>query len=88
MSIKTRQTQLFISEFSNLKEKEIDQYRSKIILLEKLMTNYPGQKTLSIKYQNCLLRLDQLLNIIRELEELKNYIYLKNKIKTSLSRQF
>jgi len=78
MSIKTIQTRLFISEFSNLKEKEIEQCRSKIILLEKLITDYPSQKTLAIKYQNCLLRFDQLINISRELDLLKNHIHSNN----------
>ncbi len=79
MSIKTIQTRLFITEFSNLKEKEIEQCRSKIILLEKLMTDYPSHKTLVFKYQNSLLRFDQLLNINRELELLKNQIYSSNR---------
>ena len=78
MSLKKRHTQLFISEFSNLKEKEIEQCKSKIVLLEKLMTDYPSQKTLAIKYQNCLLRFDQLLNINRELDLLKNHMYSNN----------
>lgn len=78
MSIKTIQTRLFISGFSNLKEKEIEQCRLKIILLEKLMINYPSQKILTIKYQNYLLRIEQLLNINRELKTLKNYIYSNN----------
>jgi len=78
MSIRTIQTRLFISEFSILKEKEIEQCRSKIVLLEKLMTDYPSQKTLAIKYQNCLLRFDQLINISRELDLLKNHIYSSN----------
>lgn len=78
MSIKKRQTQLFILEISNLKEKEIEQCRSKIILLEKLIIHYPSHKTLAIKYQNYLLRIEQLLNINRELKTLKNYIYSNN----------
>ena len=74
--------------FSNLKEKEIEQCRSKIILLEKLMMSYPRQKIIAIKYKNCLLRFDHLLNINKELEVLKNYIYLKHRSKISLPSQF
>jgi len=78
MSIKKRHTQLFISKFSNLKEKEIEQCKSKIVLLEKLMTDYPSQKTLAIKYQNYLLRFYQLQNISKELNLLKNHIHSNN----------
>lgn len=78
MSIKTIQTRLFISEFSNLKEKEIEQCRLKIVVLEKLMTDYPSKKTLTIKYQNCLLRFDHLQNTSQELDLLKNHIYSNN----------
>lgn len=42
------------------------------------MINYPSQKILAIKYQNSLLRFEQLLNINRKLKTLKNYIYSNN----------
>ena len=70
MSIKTIQTQIFISEFSKLKAKEIEDCKSKIKQLENLMDKNPSQKALSIKYQNYLLRFNLLKDINRELNDI------------------
>lgn len=76
MSIKKRHTKLLINKISNLKENEIEYCRSKIILLEKLMIDYPSRKIHTVKYQNYLRRLKLLLNLRKELQQIKACIYL------------
>lgn len=70
MNIKVKYTRVYISKISILKEKEIQYYSSKTNLLKRLMLDYPYKKTYGMRYKIALLRLKNLLNTSKELEQL------------------